>query len=168
MAFHKMASGHFAYVINESGNRQLVTQEQFEDCCCPAPCACPCEGSWPPAEWPCSELLETYSTSGNISRTISPETVATNFTWSNITVNATSTSCRWEGTGTVTKTVGTGDPEDITTTIRVSLDTTNCRWLLSVSPGVPTSATVAKSVGSSPIGTYNVSVLSSSGSGTIT
>lgn len=163
MAFYKMPSGHFAYVINESGNKQLVTQEQFEACCCPAPCTCPCAGSWPPLEWPCGGLLETYTTSGNLDRTILPET---NFSWSGINVTATSTSCTWEGSGTVTRTVGDGDPEDVTLTIQVYLDTVNCRWVLLVQPGGGGVA-VGKGVGPTAAGSYAQSIIGSSGTATV-
>jgi hypothetical protein len=164
MAFYRMPSGHFAYVINESGNRQLVTEEQFQECCCPAPSACPCAGTWPPAEWPCNELLESYSTSGNIDKVVAPVTYNTNFTWSDITVTATSNQCQWDGEGTVTRTLQlpSGDvTSDITAQIRIEL--TGGQWNLSVlGPG----ATVGKSVGQTPTGSYSVDV-SDSGSGTV-
>jgi hypothetical protein len=94
MAFHKMASGHFAYVINESGNRQLVTQEQFEDCCCPAPLTCPCEGAWPPATWPCGGLLETYSAESVVWYEPSTGRMARPLSGS-VILNPGSLSCSW-------------------------------------------------------------------------
>ena len=44
------------------GKPNLITQSDFEDCCCkpPAPGSCPCE-SWPPESWPCGGMLEQIS-----------------------------------------------------------------------------------------------------------
>jgi hypothetical protein len=168
MAFHKMASGHFAYVINESGNRQLVTEEQFRECCCPAPCSCPCGGTWPPESWPCGGLLETYGM--EFSKTISsPSNGDTEYkSDSTITLTASSTSiylpyttCLWSKldasilsrvyNGSVWgEWTATTSPEALAVRAGPPGD---CRWAISIRVGF-TFLGGSKVVGLDPIGSY--------------
>ena len=165
MAFHKMASGHFAYVINESGNRQLVTQEQFEDCCCPAPSTCPCS-PWPPSEWPCSGLNQTYVldvyfsaayyyTTSDCTGTL----VGVFFPSQTSEVRLTepclltaSTSCKWTGTLKTERrfydgsTWGSWSPSGSSF---VFIDLSASQWDMSIG-----FATYTKTVGLNPTGTY--------------
>jgi hypothetical protein len=38
----------------------IYSAADVEECCCPAPCDCPCT-EWPPDEWPCNGLGETHT-----------------------------------------------------------------------------------------------------------
>jgi hypothetical protein len=56
MTLYIMPSGKFPM---QNGGPVGITREEFEDCCCDAPCTCPCY-PWLPDEWPCGGLLEEY------------------------------------------------------------------------------------------------------------
>jgi hypothetical protein len=160
MAFHKMPSGHFAYVINESGNRQLVTQDQFEDCCCPAPCACPCVGTWPPSEWPCGELLETYVISSFMFQ------YGTNFairTKSPIPISPGASSCKWTKVTTSLESTTDGGDTWKDTGGQFTVSIVNCAWRISLSAGF-LAWSIDKGVGQTPVGSYSENPLTSSGS----
>lgn len=88
---------------NVGGAPMFATRAQLEACCCPAPCACPCD-PWPPEEWPCAGLTEQYAVgfdftrdwfysvddcSGDPDRSMSGHI--------DITVTATPGSCGWTG-----------------------------------------------------------------------
>jgi hypothetical protein len=153
MAFHKMASGHFAYVINESGNRQLVTEEQFRECCClePAPTTCPCS-PWLPSEWPCGGLLETYSVSFSI--TIPFE--GNDYTYNgsgNILANSTY-SCYWLGTVTLDA-VPIDPPDGLDDEVTVSIRLTGGVWQCFMFDAGFLAALGEKATGLTPIGTYS-------------
>jgi hypothetical protein len=153
MAFHKMASGHFAYVINESGNRQLVTEEQFQECCCPAPSTCPCEETWPPSEWPCGGLLEIYSLDswnatidslGYLFRLKSPISLTA----------STPGTCRWFGTGLTERSTNGGSAWSDFATLSFSLGLGAGGWSVSDTLGTLGPAVCAKVNGQTPIGNY--------------
>ena len=165
MAFHKMASGHFAYVINESGNRQLVTQEQFEDCCCPAPCACPCVGTWPPSTWPCGELLETYllsfttSVPSPVSGSREYRPLSSTVLTATASAPLSSGDCDWSSLSvSIEQRVHNGSTWGTWTGTTVNMyinhkKTATCGWSVNITAGLSFIGGI-KVVGQTPIGSY--------------
>lgn len=49
--------GKFPFI---DGVPSLISNELFENCCCPVPANCPCD-TWFDVEWPCAGLVETYT-----------------------------------------------------------------------------------------------------------
>ena len=175
MAFYRMPSGHFAYVINESGNRQLVTEEQFRECCCPS--TCPCEGTWPPSEWPCGGVLETYSLNSILfirdyggyiyhARLKSPITITAS--------SILSQTCLWSGTGQMEASIDDGATFYDSTSGTIAVYWFGGQWLINLRFSLISIFDSSgpqftyKGVGTSPVGLYSGSNISGwTGSGSI-
>ena len=157
-------SGRDAIQMDSGGNIQMGT-----GCVCCAPCDCPCEGTWPPASWPCGGLVEEYVMSnGTTSYYDSAACYATAEgeplsaiselrLVGDVTVTATTTSCEWESSASsverrdITYDIG-GNPSVLLDWYTVgpatiNLDTSNCIW----SAG---GAGAVKETGPTPAGEY--------------
>jgi hypothetical protein len=135
----------------------LVTEAEFRECCCPedAPCSCPCEGTWPPAEWPCGGLLEEYAvvyavedgtTKWRGTGTVTAVSAAGGCLWS------------WSGTSEVDYGEGAGWEADTSKTgnVRIESFPTPCRWVFQVQAAGSVAPLFEKLTGLTPVGTYTV------------
>jgi hypothetical protein len=141
------------------GVPMLVTQEDFENCCCPAPSACPC-GDWPhpigPEDFPCSGLLYEYAVEASATKDSDP--TGDCYTLAPCTVPAFSsdlitTSCDWRATHDVYNCILEINESK---TILLNLNTVGTQaWQISWTVGA-TVIRFLKETGSTPVGTYTL------------
>jgi hypothetical protein len=163
--------GKFPFV---DGVPQLYTREQFEDCCCPqppAPDTCPCT-DWPPAEWPCGDMVEEYAVSFEaeyVPGQIGLPGEVTLTRGSGVLV-ASSTSCRWEYTGNMEfNTEGQGWEDYGPATGSLRLETWPIpRWVFNVGVFTGSGIDFEKLTGLTPPGSYQAANLTGVTAGTAT
>jgi len=157
----------------ESGTPVAVTVDDvYDDCaeCCGdlAPCTCPCEGTWPPASWPCGGLVEEYVLSNGTTsyydgivcyataQRSGLNSMAVEYRFvGDVTCTATANSCEWEGpAGSVeSRYIGydiDGNPSvvlDWTAVGPARIILSNCAW----TDGY---AGTTKETGQTPVGEY--------------
>jgi hypothetical protein len=125
----------------------IYSEADIEECCCPAPCECPCE-TWPPESWPCGGLLEEYifelppwGSAEYDNATCSGDVIEVSVFGNRIlpcTLTAGESPCTWEGLAM--RQFTDDDPQGSPTwydtydvLIRVRLvDAPPCRWVLEV------------------------------------
>lgn len=161
MSVYLMPSGKVAYVdvsdAQDGSRKSLVTREEYERCCCLCPCKC---ADWPPAEWPCNGLLETYSV--NFSTTVnSPSFDAIEFRFISQNVTASSTQCQWIGEDVDYESrqwngSAWGSWIAATTDLYLWLDceSTPFRWRIGLRPLNTNNINADKLSGAFPVGTY--------------
>jgi hypothetical protein len=133
-SFYLMPSGKMPM---QNGKPVLITQEQFEDCCCSAPCSCP------------AGLADTYIVlAGAVNQKI-PNILFPNgiyvYTLADATVTREGSTCMW--VGTVDMNI---DGEVYNRPLYVYLDTVGCGWVLVLAGLVGG----FKEFGTSPAGAY--------------
>ena len=135
----------------QDGKLVLITQAEFEDCCCEepdAPTVCPCD-PWPPESWPCGGLLETYAVSGTV-EVLSGDDAGI---WdvAGTVVASPENTCQWNDlTATQTR---QSDSKVYEVGLRLELG-----WTLSVIGGVGGNGN--KPTGLTPVGSYTGSTSS--------
>lgn len=138
----------------------LCRAEEYP-CECPAPCACPCGGTWPPAEWPCGGLLETYSVNSFIRYTTSALTTPEIRLKNPASITATYIGpgrCHWENLDVVLQYWDSVDETwvDYEATGRVGISHFCREWSIGI--GFANFTTFAnKFTGLSPVGDYTSS-----------
>ena len=136
-------------------------------CPCNAPCTCPCAGTWPAASWPCGNLLESYSISGQ-TVVSAPTSGSHEYRLTSVVVTATnsnpfvvSSTCLWDvddveieyrtydgsAWGPWTTTVSP------TVFLALIITPTPCRWAIGVRI-LSTFTGGNKYVGETPVGSY--------------
>jgi hypothetical protein len=152
----------------------LVTEAEFRECCCPqppAPDTCPCT-DWPPAEWPCGDLLEEYAVSFEaeyVPGQIGLQGEVTLTRGSGVLV-ASSTSCRWEYTGNMEfNTEGQGWEDYGTASGSLRLETgPTPKWVFNVGVFSGSGIDFEKLTGITPPGSYQAANLTAVTAGTAT
>jgi len=143
----------------ESGTPVAVTVDKvYDDCaeCCGdlAPCTCPCEGTWPPASWPCGGLVEVYTLAEGSYIELVDSGVS--YRWqATIAVALTATSsCSWTSnlSETNTQLYIDGTPTGPEFVGRWEVFLLDCQWELYQQIGL--TDFVPKTTGQSPAGHY--------------
>lgn len=153
-----MPSGKVAAVDNGDGTKSLVTLTAFRDCCCPAPCLCPCAGQWfPTMEFPCEGLLGTYQIDFDFECNTCNDFL-TNVPCGldgSVTVTAINLSCGWDGTTTANIQYSGGSSGTVSVDVQLRLHRCNWEIYFIVDLGTKTETfTARKTVGDTPAGAY--------------
>ena len=122
-----------------------------------APCTCPCEGTWPPASWPCGGLVEVYTlAAGSYIEVENYNGLGQTWRWQAVNdIQLTAyNSCSWDNNTTATtQTYIDGTPIGSPYSGWWEVVLEGCEWRLYEYNGSG-GTSVPKTTGQSPVGDY--------------